>query len=349
MLDSPLRFRPYFRPMIWGGRHLADVLGQRLPTDEPYGEAWVVSDHPSHHSVVATGPHAGRTLHELMLEHPETLLGRQSAPAAAPAAGEPPAFPWLIKFLDAHEKLSVQVHPDDEAAARLWPGENGKTEAWFVLAAKPGSVIYAGLLPGVDERQLRRAVDAGHAADCLHQFAPRAGDVMFLPAGTVHAVGGGVLMAEVQQSSDATFRLYDWGRVDAQGRPRQLHVEQGMACIDWGRGPVQPIRAEGYPQQHGEAGAGGGDVRQALVRCPFFDLDYLRQTVPFDFGGAGGRMRALLVLHGEGRIDTGHGEEALSAGDTLLLPAAMGQARCRPEGALGVLVATMPPGPSVAA
>src|SRR5262249_19325002 len=149
-------------------------------------------------------------------------------------------FPWLVKYLDARDWLSVQVHPDDEAVRRLWPGEGGKTEAWFVLAAAPESKIYAGLLPGVDEPALRKALATGTVADCLHQFRPRPGDCLFLPAGTVHAVGGGVLLAEVQQTSDATFRLFDWNRVDAQGRPRSLHVEQALACINWRQGPVLP-------------------------------------------------------------------------------------------------------------
>ena len=129
----------------------------------------------------------------------------------------------------------------------LWPGEGSKTEAWFVLDAAPGSRVYAGLLPGVDEKQLRDALAHGTVADCLHSFEPRPGDCLFLPAGTVHAVGGGVLMAEVQQTSDATFRLFDWNRRDAQGQMRGLHIEQALACIDWETGPVNPIRVEDTP------------------------------------------------------------------------------------------------------
>src|SRR5262249_31265090 len=132
-----------------------------------------------------------------------------------------------------------------EAVKRLWPGERGKTEAWFVLDADPSSRIYAGLLPGIDESRLRRALSEGQVAECLHHFQPAAGDCLFLPAGTVHAVGGGVLMAEIQQTSDATFRLFDWNRTDAQGRGRLLHIEQALACIDWQRGPVNPTKARG--------------------------------------------------------------------------------------------------------
>jgi mannose-6-phosphate isomerase len=251
-----------------------------------------------------------------------------------------PGFPWLVKFLDAGDWLSVQVHPDEASVRRLWPGEGSKTEAWFVLEATPESRVYAGLLPGVDENALRDAVAAGRAADCLHQYRPRPGDCLFLPAGTVHAVGGGVLMAEVQQTSDATFRLFDWNRRDARGRSRELHVEQAMACIDWRSGPVRPVRAAGYPQEPGAAGAPGA-VRQQLVSCRYFLLDYVRQAEPFACGGAG-RLRVLVALHGRGTVESGGERYALRPGDTLLLPAALDEVSCYPEGPLGLLVATLP-------
>ncbi len=159
---------------------------------------------PEHHRGSAD---AGRTLRELMERQPEEILGGKAASS----------FPWLIKYLDACDWLSVQVHPDEEAVLRLWPGEGSKTEAWFILAAQPGSRVYAGLRPGVDEKELRAALATGTVAECLHQWEPRPGDCLFLPAGTVHAVGGGVLIAEVQQTSDATFRLFDWNRRDSSG------------------------------------------------------------------------------------------------------------------------------------
>src|SRR5947209_335681 len=237
-MDTPLRFIPFLRPMVWGGRRLHDALRKEQPSAEPYGESWEVSDHSLHRSVVAGGPARGRSLRELMEHEREGLLG--------PAAGRYETFPWLVKFLDACDWLSVQVHPDDVRVRRLWPGEGGKTEAWFVLDVAPGGRIYAGLLPGVDERRLREALAAGAVADCLHAFEPRPGDCVFLPAGTVHAVGGGVLMAEVQQTSDATFRLFDWDRCDSQGKRRTLHVKEALACIDWTRGPVTPLRVPGF-------------------------------------------------------------------------------------------------------
>jgi mannose-6-phosphate isomerase len=335
-LTHSIRFRPHFRFQVWGGRRLGEALGKELPSAEPCGESWEVSDHASHSSQVQGGPWAGRTLRDLMEAERAALLG--------PAADDYEVFPWLVKYLDARDWLSVQVHPDDEQAPRLWPGERGKTEAWFILDAAPDGRVYAGLQPGVDEAVLRRAVAEGNVRDCLHSFRPRPGDCLFLPAGVVHAVGGGVLMAEVQQTSDATFRLYDWGRRDAQGRPRQLHVEQALACIDWRAGPVRPLRAEGYPASEAEAPAAA--VTQTLVRCRYFVLEYVRRCGPFTLGGTC-RLQVVLAAHGRGRLletpGPGPGErQGLAAGDSVVLPAALGPLSAHADGPLGLLVATLP-------
>jgi mannose-6-phosphate isomerase len=323
-VDTPLRFVPFLRPMVWGGRRLAKALGKELATPETYGESWEVSDHALHQSVVASGPLAGTTLRQIMEERRHELLG--------PAADTHAVFPWLIKFLDASDWLSVQVHPDTEAVRWLWAGEGSKTEAWFVLDAAPGSRIYAGLLPGISPAQLLATVKAGTVTECLHSFEPRPGDCLFLQAGTVHAVGGGVLLAEVQQTSDATYRLFDWNRRDAKGRTRELHVAESLACIDWRRGPVAPVHA-------GEFTAGGRG-RQELVRCPWFALDFLRESGPFPCGGTG-QLQAAVVLGGRG---SWAGGEPLRVGQTWLLPAGLPRVHVRPEGDLALLLATLPGG-----
>lgn len=330
-MKTPLHFQPYLRPMVWGGRRLGDLLGKALPTAGPYGEAWEISDHAAHRSMVSGGPWRGRTLRQLMESRRGDLLGRAAHHAT---------FPWLVKLLDVCDWLSVQVHPDDEAARRLCPGEGGKTEAWFILDTTPESKVYAGLLPGVTEPTLRQALAGERLVECLHQFQPRAGDCLFLPAGTVHAVGGGVLMAEVQQTSDATFRLFDWDRRDARGQSRPLHVEESLACVDWQRGPVAPVHAKGYPETTGGAPA-PGEVTQRLVACDFFALDYLCRTAPCDLGGHGS-MQVVVVLHGEGSLATGEGDRELRVGDSLLLPAAMPPQPCRPRGPLSLLLSSLP-------
>ena len=243
-------------------------------------------------------------------------------------------FPWLVKFLDAEDWLSVQVHPDERAVRELWPGEGSKTEAWFILDAKEGSRIYAGLRPGVDEPKLRAALNAGSVTECLHSFAPRAGDCVFLKAGTVHAVGGGVLMAEVQQTSDATFRLFDWNRKDAQGKSRTLHIREALACIDWTRGPIEPTRTTGFTTPADQV---GGCERQHLVRCDYFELDYVQSRVPMKLGGEG-RMEVFIALRGSGRL----GAEEIRAGQVWLLPASMPTILCTPDGLLGGLVSMLP-------
>jgi hypothetical protein len=200
-LDIPLVFEPYFRAQVWGGRRLQERLGKRLPLDGRFGESWEISAHEHHVSRVAEGPLQSTPLSDLWRERGGELVGQGSKIASK--------FPLLIKYLDCHELLSVQVHPTDELARELIGDESGKTEAWVIIEAEPTARIYAGLRPGVTRDVLQKHLDAGTVAECLHSFVPRAGDCVFLPAGTVHAVGGGVLMAEVQQTSDATFRLFD--------------------------------------------------------------------------------------------------------------------------------------------
>ncbi len=331
-MDAPFRFEPFLRPMVWGGRRLGEVLGKPLPTREAYGESWEISDHPLHRSVVTAGPLAGQNLRQLMEHQRKDLLGD--------AAAEHGVFPWLVKFLDAHDWLSVQVHPDEEIVERLWPGEEGKTEAWFVLAADAGSRIYAGLLPGIDKPRLRAALRAGTVAKCLHHFEPRAGDCIFLPAGTVHAVGGGVLMAEVQQTSDATFRLFDWNRRDAHGKSRPLHIEEALACIDWERGPVEPIRTNPLAGAAAE-GSPRGSLHERLVQCPFFHLEHVRETAPFACGGEAS-LQVWIILEGAGHWDIPGGTEEAQQGQVWVLPAAMTRTWCRPEPELEFLLCTLP-------
>jgi mannose-6-phosphate isomerase len=322
----PLRFIPFIRRTVWGGQALAEQLGKPLPDDGAYGESWEVSDHRLHRSVVAAGPHQGQTLRWLMERHAPDVLG---APVPADTS-----FPWLVKFLDCHDWLSVQVHPDERAVTELWPGEGSKTEAWFVLDATPGGKIYAGLRPGVDEAVLRRALTAGTVADCLHAFTPQVGDCVFLPAGTVHAVGGGVLMAEVQQTSDATFRLFDWNRRDATGQLRPLHVEESLRAIHWDQGPVAPVRVENLYAASGPA------RRQTLVECPYFGLDYVEETARFNLPGQ--RLHAIIVVHGSGRLYAGGAQETIAPGQVWLLPAALTVAEMEPQPRVGLLVSRLP-------
>lgn len=312
-LDAPLRFRPHLRAMVWGGRRLADRLGRTLPTAEAFGESWEISDHPLHQSVVDEGPHLGRTLRDLMRTDRDDLLG--------PAGRRFDVFPWLVKFLDCHDWLSVQVHPNRETVGRLRPGEGSKTEAWFILDVQPGGRVYAGWKPGVDEPALRQALERGVVHELLASFEPRPGDCVFLPAGTVHAVGGGVLMAEIQETSDVTFRLFDWNRVDAEGKRRPLHIDESLASIDWTRGAVEPVRSPQGP----------------LVRCDEFHLDAVEVTSPRPL--APDRMHVVVVVAGSGRWDDGR---TISVGDSWLVPARASVRTMTPSPRLRILDAVLP-------
>lgn len=325
--DHPIRFEPYLRPMPWGGRSLSVLLGKHLPTVEPYGESWEVSDHLLHQSIAAAGACEGQSLRALMQEATTDLLGSK--------LGGLKIFPWLVKFLDAEDWLSVQVHPDEKSVAVLWPGESAKSEAWFILDAQPASRIFAGLRTGVGPTEFRAALLAGAVTECLHQFEPRPGDCLYLPAGTVHAVGGGVVLAEVQQTSDATFRLHDWDRRDSQGRPRKLHLDEGLAAIDWSQGPQTPVAVGDFKL---DASRQGPELRSELLRSPYFNLEFLRAHVEFTVPRCD-RVRAFMVFAGKATLSSG---EELSAGQVWLLPAAMSERWCRPTPVLTGLLCTLP-------
>jgi mannose-6-phosphate isomerase len=315
----PLRFEPIFKPTIWGGHRLGELLNRSLPKTEPIGEAWVVSDQDASPSRVAEGPLQGMTLRQLMQRFGSRLVGPHVNGGR---------FPLLLKFLDARDTLSVQVHPDDRHTHLLPPGQRGKTEAWVVLHAEPSSRIYAGLKPGLGPDDLRRALRAGTVADCLGSFVPKPGDCFFLRAGTVHALGGGVVLFEVQQNSDVTYRFYDWDRIDAKtGQPRQLHIEESLACTDFAAGPCGPVE----PTVENR-----GIRRERLVNCEHFTLTRLHGSRLFSVG-ATGRCHILIGLCGRAQLDGFSGSCALDPGDVLLLPAELGETSCRPSGPVTLL------------
>jgi mannose-6-phosphate isomerase len=296
ILLYPLRFEPIYQYRLWGGRRLADLLSAPLPRDGPIGEAWVLSDRDDHSSQVANGPLKGRTIGQLLKQSPEQLLGK--------FARRFRRFPLLLKFLDAREMISVQVHPSDVHTDLLPPGETGKTEAWVVLEAETESRVYAGLKLGTTREDLRRALANGTMADDLVCFTPKRGDGVFLPAGTVHTLGDNVVVFEVQQNSDVTFRLYDWGHVDAKtGQPRALQVDQALACVDLAdsaAGLVTPVVEATTPVG-----------RERLFHCKHFWLWRLqghfaiyrrRRGVPRGAGmhrGRGGRARRRNIRSGK--------------------------------------------------
>jgi mannose-6-phosphate isomerase len=325
----PLRFEPIYQYRLWGGRRLAGLLSAPLPGDGPIGEAWLLSDRDDHPSLVADGPLKGQTIKELMARYPKQMLGK--------LAGRFPRFPLLLKFLDTRDMLSVQVHPSDEQTEYIPAGESGKTEAWVVLEAAPDGRIYAGLKPGVTAEKLGVALTDGSAPDCLASFQPAIGDGVLLPAGTAHSLGG-LVVFEVQENSDVTFRLYDWDHVDAKThQARPLQVEQAMACIDWEQGPItatDPVEEEEEPAR-----------RERLFSCEQFQLWRISGDLPFVVG-AGLLPRVLVCIGGTGKLECNGGKFAFRKGDTVLLPAVVGTCLCRPVGGVIVLEIGLPEGDS---
>jgi mannose-6-phosphate isomerase len=325
-LLPPLRFAPIFKPALWGGERLRDMFGAP-PSADPIGEAWLLSDCGDSPSVVRDGPLAGTTLRELMERMPDRLLGRASATHGR--------FPLLVKFIHAGRPLSVQVHPTDAQARRLeGPTAVGKTEAWVIVEADEGARVYAGLPPAVTEGAFRQAVLRHAVEDVLFAHAPSPGDCYFLPAGTVHAIGGGLVLFEVQQTSDLTYRLYDWGRTDpTTGKPRQLHLEKGLSCVDYGLGPCRPARPTVEVR--------GRPKLAPLAECRYFTLGKWDTARPFATGAAG-ECRVLAGIDGRAVLRHRGAEYPIGLGDVWLLPATTGPVDVTPDGPAMILECRIP-------
>ncbi len=261
------------------------------------------------------------------------LVQSRSIALLGAAIGPRDQFPLLVKFIDANQDLSVQVHPDDEKGRRL-AGDNGKTETWVILGAEPGSLIYAGLKSGVGPEDLDAAIQSGDVEPLLHRFEARPGDSILIEAGTVHAIGAGVLLAEIQQMSDATFRVYDWKREGADGKPRQLHIREAMESIDFQRGPVNPIT----PREEAIDGVG---TRDHLAQSPFFALERLRIHRRTSVGSHE-RFTIVMGLNGTSDLVREGQTVRLAFGQTLLLPATVGPCDVVPSGEAVVLTCVIP-------
>ncbi len=306
MVLPPLIFRPIFKERVWGGYRLAEVFRKSLPPGAVIGESWEITDRPEGVSVVAEGPLAGRDLRWLMTHHGRELLGREVAP------GE--RFPWLIKLLDASEDLSLQVHPPAAKASSL----NGepKTEMWYFADTRPGARIYVGLRPGVSREEFVQRIAAGTVAQCVHVHETKPGDVMFVPSGRVHALGGGNLVVEIQQNSDTTYRVFDWNRVGLDGQPRELHVEPSLASIDFH--DFEPPLVSALPDPS------TGGTQRRLVDHELFRIDELvcsPGAVPDE--RSGGRPAVLGVVRGALTVRGAGQTVAVPAGGFVLLPATL--------------------------
>lgn len=318
----PLRFEPFFQRYIWGGRGLASTLNKPIG-DQTAAESWEIVDHRDGQSVVANGPLAGKTLHELVVEYDDELVGPRVWSLISDTSLPPNLrlrFPLLMKFLDAQRSLSVQVHPDDALGAKLDPPDLGKTEAWYVLDVQPGAKIFAGLKSGVTRDQFAAAIEKGEVEPLLHSFEPQRGDCVFIEAGTMHAIGAGLLIAEIQQASNTTYRVFDWNRVDAEGNSRPLHVDLALAATHFDRGPVSPTIPSVDSSGH-----------QTLVDCDQFVMQRweLSGETAVDCDG---EFKIVVCTRGAVEIVDNRHPVTLNLGQTVLLPASLGKVCLRPLG-----------------
>ena len=319
MSYSPVKFIPIFKERIWGSDRLKTLFNKDLPAGKRIGESWELAELPANCSIIADGPWAGVTLRQMLNKHGRDM-GFTQRQCDCP-------FGLLIKFLDADDVLSVQVHPD-EKACQMFPGAQMKTECWYVLQARPEAVIYRGLKPGISREHLEKALKKANLEQMMQIYPAQKGDLHFLPAGTLHALGAGVVIAEIQTPSDTTFRLYDWNRIDEHGRGRELHVEQALASIHY---TDTPPAEESHDEVNVVDDSSSGLLSigallgriNLLIDCPYFCVGHL-STAPaekrqFELAFP----VVMIVLAGGGMIGNTRQPQfacRFDPGDTLLLP-----------------------------
>lgn len=318
----PLQFEEVYKEKVWGGRNLEKVLGKALPPGQMIGESWEITEE----GMVRNGLYRGRTLQALTAELGIYLLGERVTS---------PHFPLLTKFIDSQEVLSVQVHPDDQYALEKEGEPFGKTEAWYVIHAEPGAGLIHGFKDRIDAGEMKLAIEEGRLGEHLYDLEVIPGDVVFVPAGTVHAIKPGLVLFEIQQSSDQTYRIYDWNRVGLDGKLRPLHVEKALEVTDFGLWRDHKVKSITVRE--------GDNSRTYLVACRYFVLELWELEV----GQAGGQDQATFrlysLLEGKLAIEYGAGKRLeVGQGQSVLIPAYIGRYVVRPVGKARLLCAYVP-------
>ncbi len=290
-----MKFEPIYKERIWGGKMLREVFGRKTPRGKRIGESWELADLLQDKSKIANGELAGQSLEAAIRQYPEEITGKKDFTLP---------FPILIKFLDCGDVLSVQVHPDSDTCRRMGKGDF-KTECWYIIKVKPGAVIYKGLQPGVTREKFARAVKDGTVEGLLNKVEVKPGECHYLPAGTAHAIGAGLLIAEIQTPSDTTYRVFDWNRLDEKGKPRPLHIDEALESIHFdSSGDNLAVTTVGR-----------------LVDSDYFKVDKGHQARGCEMLLSRGRMRTLIILSGFGTIKENNNTVEFKAGETILIPA----------------------------
>jgi mannose-6-phosphate isomerase len=301
----PFVFEPIFKERVWGGRNLQQLYRKDLPPNVPIGESWEITDRPEGVSVILNGPLAGKTLHWLVENHRRELLGSSELSHSR--------FPLLIKILDANDKLSLQVHPPPSAADQL--GGEPKTEMWYIAHAEPGAELYVGLKRGVTRAEFEKKIANGEVADCFHRVPVNTGDAMFLPSGRLHAIGAGLVIFEIQQNSDTTYRVFDWNRLGLDGKPRALHIKESLASINFQ--DFEPKKIESQFE------SSGGFEKRTLVKDRLFTVDLLELPSGNATTLKSDRLQIFGVLTGEMEVKSGGEKVTLGPGQFCLIPACL--------------------------
>lgn len=301
----PLKFKPLYKQRIWGGQ-LLKQMGKRLPKDEKIGESWEISGVEGDVSVVKNGALKGNSLQDLIETYMDEILGEKAFEKYSTE------FPILIKLIDAQDNLSIQVHPDDELAKKRH-NAYGKTEMWYVIDHEPGAKLMVGFNQKVDKDIYKKYLDEGRLDDLLTKYEVKKGDTFFIPAGTIHAIGKGILVAEIQQTSDITYRVFDYNRIDKDGKPRQLHTELALDAINFNAGNQYLIKREPVDNESIN-----------LVHCKYFDTNLLKVK-----GSTEKRFEIFdtfvtyVCIEGSLNVKWEGGEETLKKGESMLIPAAI--------------------------
>ena len=315
----PLKFCPVYQERVWGGTLMTETLGRELPqSGVPTGESWELSDRHDIQSVVKEGELAGVSINELV-----TACGRALLGSKAPATDK---FPLLVKLIDAGERLSLQVHPDTQASRLIGGGAEPKTEMWYIIDTRPGAKIMAGLHGRATRLQLTTLLDSPEIESLMQVYPSQPGDAYYIPAGTIHAIGAGNLLLEIQQNSDTTYRISDWGRVGSDGKPRQLHREEGMKAINFTN--------RTNPRIAGAVGKTKFNRKYDVVtNCPFFKVFDLRLSSRWnDTTKPGDSFHLLSAIHGSAVIERKGEQTFVAPGETVLIPACCGAYTITPEG-----------------
>jgi mannose-6-phosphate isomerase len=324
---TPLQFKPILKEKIWGGDALERVLGKSVPPGTAIGESWELSGVSGNESIATTAPYAGKNLLEIL------AAGHDAVAGAFPRSK---GFPLLYKFIDSHARLSVQVHPDDAQAKAHGLGAFGKSECWYIISAEPGARVVCGLKKGVSRDDLWHAAGSDKIVSLLNFVDVSAGDVVFVPGRTVHAVLGGVLFYEVQETADTTFRLYDWDRLDKDGKPRTLHVKESLEIVDTTWHEYHKIPPVVFEQT-------AALIHSFRVACRYFALEEYRFSRSAEAAVPVKRsFRVITVCNGNVRLFHGAASSVLRKGDTVLVPACLTDVRIEADEGAMVLLSSVP-------